>query len=166
VIIRRKNPPFFCGRFSQKVCIAASGNAPWELHFFIPPLTRQTPGKQGISVRLFKKGQHIGHPPCRCQFYWQARHVVPHNAAKPSKQMGCLPYASLTRKQGIWVPILLFRSFLPAHNAPSLVGEYLPPSPQERTLNVRLRDGTSLNYCRLVRINGIEISEDQRQKRS
>ena len=57
-------------------------------------------------------------------------HVVPHNAAKPSKQMGCLPFASLTGKQGIWVPILLFRSFLPAHNAPSLVGEYLPQAPK------------------------------------
>ena len=44
--------------------------------------------------------------------------------------MGCLPFASFTGKQGIWVPILLFRSFLPAHNAPSLVGEYLPQAPK------------------------------------
>ena len=147
--MRRKNPPFFCGRFLREVCIAASGNALWEVWFLIPSLTRHTPGKQGISVCLYKKDSVL----------------VPLYAV-----------ASFTGKQGMWCPIMLqspqsrWVAFpLPvelaskAYGYPScflgpfclrtmhlrLLGNTSPKPPRTH-MNVRLRDEASLNYCRLL----------------
>ena len=126
--MRRKIPPFFVGVFH---------------------------GRWALRLRGMHFERTLSHTILDLTNSWQARHVVPHNAAKPSKQMGCLPFASLTGKQGIWVPILLFRSFLPAHNAPSLVGEYLPQAPK----NAQQVCGYAMEHCFIFSVCRVKHDE-------